>query len=354
MIQVSARGARTASYWQAPIAMLQVTDLAIHSRVGVDEAAVWVTDVSGGEGTPGATVTLFSPEGERLAQGVTDAEGVLILRGLGETCDDCSKGYLSAELNGDRAVISLDDNEYDLSPWAFGAYRSWGVRREAVAASVFTERGIYRPGEPVYAKAIVRDGTLGQLRAAAGDSLRWVFYDRDGGVLEDSVVVLSRFGTADHSIQLPDDGSLGSYRIEAQLLRRGTWTTYSSAYYRVAEYRPPEFLVDAVADGGPRFAGDSVGAVVSGRYLFGAPMKECTCRGRPEGSRSPPGRCDFPASRAGKSVPRTGGGKTPTRILSAPWLHRRILSMPTAGWNWPSRRRRPRTAARTVSARSPP
>ena len=273
MIQVSANGARTASYWQAPIAMLQVTDLAVHSRVGVDEAAVWVTDVSDGSGKPGATVTLYGPEGDRLARGVTDQEGILILRGLGETCDDCAKGYLTAELDGDRAVISLDDNEYDLSPWAFGGYRAWGIRREPIAASVFTERGIYRPGEPVYAKAVVRDGALGQLKAAAGDSLKWVFYDRDGGVLSDSVVVLSRFGTSDRSIDLPEDGSLGTYRIEAQLHRRGKWTAYGSAYYRVAEYRPPEFLVDAVADQAPRFAGDSVEAVVSGRYLFGAPMK---------------------------------------------------------------------------------
>ncbi|MDH3224724.1 MAG: MG2 domain-containing protein, partial [Gemmatimonadota bacterium] len=273
MVQVSANGARTASYWQAPIAMLQVTNLAVHSRVGVDEAVVWVTDVSEGGGLGGVSVTLHGPEGDTLATGFTGPDGVLVLGSLGEVCGDCSRGYLTAEVEDDRAVISLDDNENDLSPWAFGAYRAWGIRREPVAASVFTERGIYRPGEPVYAKAIVRVGTLGALSAPSEDSARLVFYDRDGGVLADSIMALSAFGTADRSWTIPDDGSLGTYRVEAQLHRNGKWTAYGSSYYRVAEYRPPEFLVDAVVDEGPRFAGDSIEAVVSGRYLFGAPMK---------------------------------------------------------------------------------
>jgi alpha-2-macroglobulin len=40
----------------------------------------------------------------------------------------------------------------------------------------------------------------------------------------------------------------------------------------VAEYRPPEFLVDVAADAAPRLGGDTVTAAVSARYLFGAPM----------------------------------------------------------------------------------
>ncbi|HEU5040042.1 MAG TPA: alpha-2-macroglobulin family protein, partial [Gemmatimonadales bacterium] len=45
-----------------------------------------------------------------------------------------------------------------------------------------------------------------------------------------------------------------------------------STFYRVAEYRPPEFLVDVAADSGIRFAGDTVAGAVEARYLFGAPM----------------------------------------------------------------------------------
>ena len=44
----------------------------------------------------------------------------------------------------------------------------------AVGTAVFTERGIYRPGERVYAKAILRDGALGALRVPAAQNKAFV------------------------------------------------------------------------------------------------------------------------------------------------------------------------------------
>src|SRR5690606_20134175 len=105
-----------------------------------------------------------------------------------------------------------------------------------------------------------------------GDSMRWVFRDREGGVLADTVVRLSEFGTADREFRLPASLPLGHYAVEVQLVHDGAWRTAARTDYQVAEYRPPEFLVDVVADDRPRFAGDTADVHVSARYLFGAPM----------------------------------------------------------------------------------
>src|SRR5690606_4765443 len=109
-------------------------------------------------------------------------------------------------LGDDRAVVGVSTYDPDLSPWRFNVWSAWGRTREPVAAGVFTERGIYRPGETVYAKAIVREGPLGALRAPSpGDSVRWVFYDREGGILEEATASLSEFGTADRAFALGRD-----------------------------------------------------------------------------------------------------------------------------------------------------
>jgi len=42
--------------------------------------------------------------------------------------------------------------------------------------------------------------------------------------------------------------------------------------YRVAEYRPPEFLVELNAENTPKMPGDRFAATIQARYLFGAPM----------------------------------------------------------------------------------
>lgn len=320
-----------------PIAVVQVTDLAVHARLGADQAVVWVTGVSDGLPRAGARVTLYDPQGRVRATGTTGADGIVRLDGLpplDQTCNPWAcgfEGYVAAELGDDRSLVGVSSYDPDLSPWRFNVRGAWGREREADAAAVFTERGIYRPGETVYAKAIVRDGPLGSLRAPApGDSIRWIFYDRDGTELHREVVALSEFGTSDRAVALGRDLPLGHYRVEIQ--RRyggaggaatgggvsnggaanggrasneagalggngagdrsgagrgrvsgsagsaGEWRTVATTYYQVAEYRPPEFLVDVVADDAPRLAGDTASVHVAARYLFGAPMAGASVR----------------------------------------------------------------------------
>jgi uncharacterized protein YfaS (alpha-2-macroglobulin family) len=188
------------------------------------------------------------------------------------------EGYVKVSLGDDRALASVSRYDPDLSPWRFDVGSAWGDDRLPLAGAVFTERGIYRPGERVYAKAIVRDGPLGALRVPAPtDSLRWIFHDREDGVLRQRTLPLSAFGTADQSLQIPAGAPVGYYRVEIQARRQGDWHSIAQAGYRVAEYRPPEFLVQmAAADSATRLPGDRFAATVQARYLFGAPMARAT------------------------------------------------------------------------------
>ncbi|MGH7521946.1 MAG: Ig-like domain-containing protein [Gemmatimonadales bacterium] len=262
-----------------PVALLQTTDLGVTARVGEEEAAIWVTGVQDGLPKSGVEIELRGPTGQVRARGATNAQGLVRLAGLRQSggADEEQRGfagYVSARLGGglDRAVVPINAWSGDLSPWRFNVGSAWGTDRLPIAAAVFTERGIYRPGEPVYVKAIVRSGALGALRVpAATDSLRWLFSDREGGVMRDSVVRLSTFGTAEQTLTLGRDLPLGTYNVALQM-KRGEWQEVATTSYRIAEYRPPEFLVTVTADTAPRFSGDSLRGSVEARYLFGAPM----------------------------------------------------------------------------------
>ncbi len=264
--------------WQEnqPFAVVQVTDLAVHAKVGANEGAVWVTGVNDGKTRPGAQVTLYDTRGRIRASAKTGPDGVARLSGF--RADTASEGYgfegyVIAKLGNDRALTSISSYDPDLSPWRFNVRESYGREREPAAAGVFTERGIYRPGEPLYAKAIVRKGTLGALTVPArSDSLHWIFNDREGGILKEVVVAPSVYGTSDQAITLPANAPLGYYGISVEQRQNGKWVALASTSYRVAEYRPPEFLVTVTSDSAPRFPGDSATAAVEARYLFGAPM----------------------------------------------------------------------------------
>jgi len=273
-----------------PTAVVQLTDLAVHARIGAEEGVVWVTGVRDGLPRRGARVTLSDNTGKVRATATTDGDGVARLTGYagdtsqaqgegdeGEECDYCDysgfEGSVAAALGTDRAVASVSRYDPDLSPWQFNVQAAWGADRLERAAALFTERGIYRPGELVFAKAIVRDGALGSLRVPRGDSLRWVFADRENATIKDTVVAVSPFGTADQSFAIAPNAPLGYYNVRIYRRLDGKWRSAATKSYQVAEYRPPEFLVSvSTGERTPRYAGDSVSATVEARYLFGAPM----------------------------------------------------------------------------------
>jgi alpha-2-macroglobulin len=292
-VQVTAPGLDSLSRSARPIALLQVTDLGVHARIGAEEGVVWVTGASDGRPRPGTAIVLHDASGRELARAVTDSQGIARLTRFAAASPQQEEspyrygfqGYVVATLGADRALLGISEYDPDLSPWRFNVGAAWGSARLPVAAAVFTERGIYRPGEPLFAKAIVRNGPLGALGAPPrGDSLRWIFHDRADqatggtGVLRDSTVALSEFGTAEQRFPVPAGAALGEYGVSLQLRREGRWQDVAATYYRVAEYRPPEFLVDVRADSGTRFAGDSVHTAVEARYLFGAPMGRAATR----------------------------------------------------------------------------
>jgi uncharacterized protein YfaS (alpha-2-macroglobulin family) len=308
-VRVGGRGVDSVDAGGEPVALVQVTDLAVHARVGVDQAVVWVTGVGDGRPRAGVTVTLHDTTGAPRARALTDARGIATLTGFRrqtvrprrECTEECGwsslEGYVSAQLGADRALVGVNSYDPDLSPYQFGVYGAWDEERAPAAGAVFTERGIYRPGEPVYAKAIVRRGPLGSLAPPArGDSLRWRFTDRDGRPLRETTVALGAFGTADQTLRLPADLPLGSYGVAIQVRREGEWRQVGYTSYQVAEYRPPEFLVQVAMEREPRFAGQTVSATVDARYLFGAPMARSPVRWTARQTPVSPWEIDIPGT----------------------------------------------------------
>lgn len=266
------------AYDTPPISLVQVTNLGVHAKIGDASGAVWVTGANDGKPRAGAQVALHDVTGNVLARGVTNADGLVQLanftwRKPASDDEDNGEGYVAVTLADDRAVLAVRDGDPDLAPWRFGLSSAWGSDRAPMAGALFTERGIYRPGDQVYAKAIMRQGTLGSLVAPAPrDSVRWVMRDRDYAPQTTTNTALSDFGTADRAFTIPSDAPLGDYAVDLQWLHRGRWTTVANTRYRVAEFRPPEFLVDVVPVATAKLPGDSVRARVDAKYLFGAPM----------------------------------------------------------------------------------
>src|SRR5262249_38538631 len=106
---------------------------------------------------------------------------------------------------------------------------------------------------------------------------------------DERVVKVNAWSTAEWTFTVPPEGSLGNYSIKAILesekpnapaKREGeeyeeNWRLRKKMVFGsflVAAYRRPDFRVDVTLTGDTAIAGDPLKGVVTGRYLFGAPM----------------------------------------------------------------------------------
>ncbi|MEO8337710.1 MAG: Ig-like domain-containing protein, partial [bacterium] len=118
-VKIGGRAAGANARTEGAPALIQVTDLGVHAKIGVSDGAVWVTGVSDGKPKPGATVVLFNVDGRRVATTRTNAEGLgrferLVDPTPNDTTDDDEdyrtnfEGYVSVTLGTDRAVTAIN------------------------------------------------------------------------------------------------------------------------------------------------------------------------------------------------------------------------------------------------------
>lgn len=265
---------------EEPSVIGQVTNLAAHAKLGVTSSVVWVTSVSGGAPVPGAAVRLWDERGRELAKGVSDGDGVARLPGIedllpppqGERRWSPPFVLASAEKDGDLGVVASGWNA-GASPWDAGIATSWEGDQPQPFGMLVSERGIYRPGDDVHVKGLVRMRRRGELKAPALDSELQLSLIAGWGQepLQKLRVPLSRFGTFTARFRVPEGGKLGWYRVVASATIEGSEVRLDAGF-RVEEYRAPKFKVDASAPKAALFAGDTLELDVAARYLFGGGM----------------------------------------------------------------------------------
>jgi alpha-2-macroglobulin len=278
--------------------VVQVTNLGITVKDSPQNTLVLVTRLDTGEPVPGAAVSIIRTDNSVFWRGMTGADGIALVPDTPLRPDSGAwqlAFVVTAEKDGDLAYVGSDWNE---------GIRSWDFRvplnlREAdpmLRGTIFTDRGVYRLGEEVHFKAILRHNAPDGIRLLPeGTSVFVTIRDSQYRLVDERTVRINGWSSAEWRMALPQSGSLGSYSIRAVLERdrpkpkapedREPWEVGSPwsddfvpyeksvrASFLVAAYRRPDFRVDVTLTGAAPIAGDPLQGVVAARYLYGAPM----------------------------------------------------------------------------------
>ncbi len=277
---------------------VQATDLAPVMFVDPAATYAWVTDLADGMPVSGAAIEVLRDSDWPIME--SGPEGLAV---EDRTLDDATSVHSSALMvsrGDDTAIVPIEETSVDTLPRR--------QDRDDYRWHVYTDRGLYRPGETVDMKGWVRQvdaSDSGLLRQVDRSSaLKWELrgpgYERIAG----GDTSLSEVGGFHVEFTLPEDVQLGRARFSVSL---EDTSAESGTSFDVREFRTPKFELDVAAPGGPFVIGETATAKVSANYYRGGSLSGSDVTWRVEsdtGEYAPPGWEEFSFGR-----------------WSSPWYH---------------------------------
>ncbi|MBN1668024.1 MAG: hypothetical protein JW862_13095, partial [Anaerolineales bacterium] len=126
----------------------------------------------------------------------------------------------------------------------------------------YTDRPIYRPGQTVYFRAVVRQEDEARYSLPQWQTVSLTITDGNYNVLAELELPLSPFGTAAGTYQIPASAQPGYFGIQALTTNLG---------FQVAEYRKPEIDLQVSMEPNQVLSGQTLSAQVAARYFFDVP-----------------------------------------------------------------------------------
>lgn len=200
---------------------VSVTHLAaLYRNLPGDKREIMVTDYLSGKPVDGATVTYYGGQRRNLQElgtAKTDREGLATLPVNNQII------AFQASKPGDTSAMLTH-----IYPMGSG-HRP---EKNPVEVSVFTDRGLYRPGQTIFFKGLAYVKDTDDPHAAAGQEFTVTLYDTNGKELANKKYTTNDFGSFNGEFSIPKQTLSGVFRLS---------TGQTSVYINVEEYKRPTF-----------------------------------------------------------------------------------------------------------------
>ncbi len=262
-----------------PKAFFQLTGLGLTGKFSPDNNLIWVSTLKTGQPVPGAEVEIRDDRNRVLWRGRTGDDGRVESPGwkaLGLKAENewsKPRQWVLARLGEDAALLASDDSE-GVEPYRFDIDYDWNPEPLRFLGSLFSERGIYRAGETVHLKGVLRERVKGVWKIPAVREAAVEINNPFQDTVLEKKVSLDAFGSFDLDFASGEEAALGSYSVTATISgpSAGRRETAFSDSFRIEAFRPAEFEVILKSRKSDYVFGKTFEADVRAAYLFGGAL----------------------------------------------------------------------------------
>ncbi len=244
---------------------LIVSDINTTLKLSATDVLVWAVNLQDGLAVGNTSVAVYAESGELLAQGETDEQGVFYSDIPVRQMEDIyGVSYaILGEPGEENFSAALSNWGQGLNGGSFGYPVDYSPPH--VKGYIYTDRPIYRPGQSVHFRVILRQTYNGRYELPDQSNMILGLVNDVGEQIATLDLPLSEYGTAHGLYTLPEDTQPGTYRF---IQEDGS---FSSVAFQVAEYRKPEIDIEVSFLEDQVLAGENTTGSVSAKYFFGAP-----------------------------------------------------------------------------------
>ena len=247
---------------------LVVSDLGVSTYRG-KQLAIFVRSFANGETKAGVRVSLIARNNKVLGTATTDASGRVtfaagMIRGSG---GNRPAAVMVRTKDGDFNFQNLAGPAFDLSDRGVSGRAAPGP----VDGYVYTERGVYRPGETVHVVALLRDD---RANAITGMPVTFKLFRPDGVQARKFVVKDAGAGGYRLSIPMSRASRTGGWTLRAYVNPKGR--AIGRVRFQVEDFVPEKLEMKLKAAAEAVRPGQANSILVDGRFLYGAPAAGLT------------------------------------------------------------------------------
>jgi len=257
--------------------LILLTDLGIVRKINLDQSsAVFISSITAGSPAADTEVYVLGRNGNAVWAGRTDSAGRADIPALpwNEYKNEKAPVAIVARRGDDVSFIPYDsayDRRVEYSKFDVdGTYASAST---ALNAFLFTDRGIYRPGESVVIGGIVKNKSF---RPIPGLPVKLIVRDPRGRTAFEKTFSLSADGMFDVHYDTPARAHIGEYNFQLYSLnsKNKPQDVLGYASFQVAEFTPDNMKISANipgTDDAGWLAPAALTTTVSLQNMFGSP-----------------------------------------------------------------------------------